>query len=165
MRDLLIPEGWTASNSRGYATVIHPSGVFAIAVAGGDGYTGNEEATPSTRSAKGPATKDAVADNQLTFFDYKPDVFGPLPPSATHHPKQTWILLHCLDRSIGLIRAELSLPADMSAEGFVGIWHERIVLTNIPFEPDASRIDITPIPDSGADSGQIDIPVRRKAAN
>ncbi len=60
LRDELVPQGWSPGERRNYATVVNPSGTFAIAVAGGNAATGQREATLRTRTEKGPATKEAV---------------------------------------------------------------------------------------------------------
>ena len=164
-RALSIPVGWTTSNARGYPITVHSSGEFAVVVAGGDANTGIEHLTPATRSAKGPATRDAIDENQLSFYTYMPEVFGTPPVLATHNPRMTWVLLHYRDGDAGVIRAELSLPTDMTAEGFVGTWRERIILREISFGPGGGR-DIEPDGDSGGeDTGEIDIPIGRKAAS
>jgi hypothetical protein len=107
---------------------------------------------PSTRAEKGPATRDAVLSNQLTFADVSEDF--PRPESVPG--MQTWLLLHHADEAAEEIRLELSLPADMTADGFVVRWHERIILTSVPFTPQPLA---TPEPESE----EIDIKIERRA--
>jgi hypothetical protein len=130
IRDRLMPLNWERDNARNYATTIHPSGRFAIAACGGDANTGLRDKTPSTRSDKGPATKGAIADNQLSFADYSSEFTDDFP-----RPKQTWLLLYYRDERTQETRVELSLPVAMSDEGFVSSWRERIILSAIPFVP------------------------------
>lgn len=148
LRDRLVPGGWEMSNARNYATVIHPQGGFAVAVAAGDANTGRPDLTPSTRTEKGPATRDAVHQNQLTFAD----VSESFPRPKKEPGKQTWLLLHYADEEAEEIRAELSLPVHMGAQGHVTAWRERIILRPIPFT--------TNPPEEGEDGGDLDIAVK-----
>jgi hypothetical protein len=148
LRDRLVPAGWEISNASNYATVIHPGGGFAIAVAAGNVHTGVGDANPSTRAEKGPATRSAVQENQLTFFDVRES----FPPPRREPGKQTWLLLHYADEEAGEIRAELSLPADMTDDGYVADWRERIILEPVPFGQ-------ATLPREGGDSGEIDIEI------
>ncbi len=152
LRDRLVPRGWKPSNARNYATVVSPSGTHAIAVAGGDVHTGIPLKTPSTRREKGPATRDAIEQNQLTFSDRDPT----FPRAPAPSPSQTWLLVHCEDRSKDEVRLELSLPSAMTAEGVVTAWRERIILRPLRFG------ESTPsIPDDPADDPDVEIERRR----
>jgi hypothetical protein len=153
LRDHLVPLGWTNSNARNYATVITPDGSFAITVAAGDSNTGRTQdgVVPTTRSEKGPATRDAVNRNQLSFADISEDFPRPK-PSAT----QTWLVLHHADETAGEIRIELSLPASMTKDGFVTEWRERIILTPIPLN---AALETTAEPEVG---DEIEVNVERR---
>lgn len=129
LRDSLVPQGWKASNARNYATVIHPRGTYAIAVAAGNSNTGVSDESPSTRAEKGPATRDAVHLNQLTFWDISESFPRPELVPGT----QTWLLLHYADEETEEIRLELSLPAGMTSDGHVTVWQERLILSPVPF--------------------------------
>lgn len=138
LRDQLLPRAWVRNNARNYATVVSPDGSVSIAVAAGDVFTGIRDESPSTRTEKGPATRDAVSRNQLSFVDLEPTFRGLVEMPGI----QTWLLLHYVDDQAQEIRLELSLPASMSDEGFVSTWRERIVLTPIPLvEQTPSVID------------------------
>jgi len=50
LREELLPVGWTRSDERNYALVLHPDGVIAINVATGDSGTGRPDAVPTYRS-------------------------------------------------------------------------------------------------------------------
>ncbi len=157
LRDRLIPRGWAYSNPRSYALTTEPGGSFAIAVAGGDASTGREE-TPTTRSEKGPATRDAIYGNlqhQLAEVDPQfPRVDKPL-------TIQTWILLYCIDDHLNEIRMELSLPSGMDHDGFVTSWRERIILPTEPFGAPSKSVDQ---PQDGGDQGEVIVEVERRAA-
>ncbi len=61
------------------------------------------------------------------------------------------------------MRAELSLPADMTKDGFVVQWQERIILPSIDLGLEGQQgigKDNPPVPDS---EEEIDIPVQKKA--
>jgi hypothetical protein len=152
LRESLVPLGWTRDNSNNYATVVSPGGDTALAVAAADAGTGRSSSTPSTRSAKGPATKDAVHRNQLSFADVV--VAFPKPQEASG-ASRTWLLLHHVDEDAEEIRAELSLPSHMDGNGYVDSWLERIILAPIPHLPE---------PLEASDVGEeIDIPVERRS--
>src|ERR1700756_5243331 len=53
LREQLLPMGWTRSDEKNYALVIHRDGSMAINVATGDLGTGQVDATPSNKAAKG----------------------------------------------------------------------------------------------------------------
>ncbi len=158
LRDLLIPHGWTKENSQNYATTVHPSKGWAIAVSQGDSRTGNPDMTPATRAEKGPATEKVVSVNQSGFASISAD------PNWRSPERQTWILLLYQDEDADEVRAELSLPVVMNPEGYITEWSERIMLSS----PD-SRLgaDLNPAALGGGsaddDSGDIDIPVELKA--
>ena len=155
LRDLLLPQGWKRSNERNYAITIDPTGTYAIAVAAGDDHTGEADKDPSTRSEKGSATKDAVAENQLTFSLIDKDFPRAAEPGS--NPKQTWILLYFIDEDADEIRCEISLPARLSDDGHVNSWRERVILRAIEFaEPPPQKTDHM------ADD-EIDVPVERRA--
>jgi len=153
LRDRLVPLGWQANNSRNYATVVKPDGSIALAAAAGDAWTGKHGPNqhPSTRSAKGPATRDAVGLNVQLRFE---DISGSFPPAQPVSGVETWLLLFYWDESAEEIRVELSLPKEMNQQGYVTAWHERIILTPIPLPSQPSQADQ---PDSGDDETNIDI--------
>jgi hypothetical protein len=147
LRDRLVPRGWRSENKQNYATVVHPEGHHAITVAAGDAHTGIPDRTPTTRTEKGPVTREAVNGNQLHFGEIV-ESFRPF----VH--RQTWLLLHYFDEETDEIRMELALPTDMTADGFVGAWLERIIL---------SPVALSPNPGTDVDTEeQIDVDVQRR---
>lgn len=155
LRDQLIPLGWRRSNARNYATVVHPTGAFAIAVAGGDSNTGRTDGDvqPATRTEKGPATKEVIAQNQYAFADEDPS----FPDTRLSASSMTWLLLLFVDEVAGETRCELSLPRSMTEEGLVVGWHERIVLPSVP-------IGVVPTFPERHEDEDVDIDVRRREA-
>lgn len=159
LRDEYVPLGWSVGRVRNYDTVVHPDGLLAIAVAAGDTATGQSGATPMTRSDKGPATVQAIAENQLSFADI-PGIDSTADwPVATQQPKQTWILLHNINWDAGEVHLELSLPNGMTPDGHISSWTERIILT--PFSFDGATASLTP---NAGDDEPLDIPVEPKAS-
>jgi len=157
LREYLLPE-WERSDENNYSLVINPTGTIAIAVATGDEGTGRQDATPTTKSSKGPSTVEAVASNQLQLdlpFVFPP-VEVPARPAAADKQRMTWILL--VHRAQGEVRCELSLPSSMGTDGRVDRWEERIILKAIPTDPEV--MEITPpqpqLPD-------INVDVKRRA--
>lgn len=143
LREYLLPE-WDRSDENNYSLVINPGGTIAIAVATGDDGTGRQDATPTTKSSKGPSTVEAVTTNQLQLdlpFVFPP-VQAPDRPASSEKQRMTWIFL--VHRAQGEVRCELSLPSSMGADGRVDRWQERIILKAIP--TDAEVMEITPPP-------------------
>jgi hypothetical protein len=153
LRDRLVPLGWQANNERNYATVVKPDGSIALGAAAGDAWTGKHGPNqhPSTRSAKGPVTREAVGVNVQLHFE---DISSSFPPARRVSGKATWLLLFYWDESADEIRVELSLPREMNEQGFVTAWVERIILTPIPL---SSRTTESQQPDSGEDETNIDV--------
>ena len=153
LRDQLVPRGWTKQNTQNYPTTVHSSGAWAIAVAGGDSRTGLPDKTPATRSEKGPVTREVIDQNQLSFAGISAEFARPR--------RQTWLLLHNVDEVSGELRAELSLPAEMTDDGYVVEWQVRIIL-----EPPSKSLLGQPDANAGAgpnDQDVIDVPVRKRA--
>jgi hypothetical protein len=92
----------------------------------------------------------AVYDNamQLHLFEIAPAATT----TTSTSPVITWYLLFNRDRDV--LRAELSLPANISSQGCVQDFVERIIL-----EP----IDLTrSIPSRNVGNDSVDVPIRRK---
>ena len=106
--------------------------------------TGRQDATPTTKSSKGPSTVEAVTTNQLQLD--LPFVFPPVQaqdrPASSEKQRMTWIFL--VHRAQGEVRCELSLPSSMGTDGRVDRWQERIILKAIP--TDVEVVEITPPP-------------------
>ena len=158
LRDQLAPLGWKPDHTNNYETTVHPLGSHAIAVTSGNRDTGNPDKAPSTKRDRGPATRGAVDMNvQLSYLDAlgegaAPRGLRPLPVPRWH----TWLLLHFIDWTAEEVRYELSLPFEMTSEGYVHEWQHRVILAAIPFNRD-------PLPHDDADDEDLDIPVIRKA--
>jgi hypothetical protein len=148
LRDTLVPQGWKSQSTYNYPTVVSPDRSVAVSVAGGDYFTGRSDGVPSTRSSKGPVTRAAVIQNQLTFAELDPS-FADLNPA----PTTTWLLLHHYDQEAKEVRVELSLPAGLDADDVVTAWHERILL-----EPLTTAYE----PPDTSEEVDIDIPLTRR---
>ena len=151
LREAIMPDGWTRSDDRNYALVISPDGAMAINVATGDMGTGRPDANPSNKAPKGVSTADAISVNQVQL-----ELPLPLPellPRRGEGPLTWFLLLH---RTAGEIRCELSLPLEMSVDGRITRWQERIILTATPLDGETVEIVAPQGPD-------LDIAVKRKA--
>lgn len=154
LRDGKKTAGWTADSGSNYETVVHPSNSHAVALASGTADTGRANATPRTKTPKGPATSRVVARNvQLSFAGADP-AFGETP--VEDEKRATWLLLHFYDKAAEEIRCELSCPSEMTGKQVTG-WSERILLEPVPFSIDLD-IDI-----DDDDEGDIDIDVSRRS--
>ena len=152
LRDGLLPISWTRSDEKNYALVVHPDGSMAINVATGDAGTGLPTANVSNKAPKGVSTADAISVNQVQLeLDLPvPDI----PHIRGDEGPLTWFLL--LHRAGTEVRSELSLPSQISPDGRITRWQERIMLPFVPL--DESEIEIvTPM---GRD---LHIDVKRKA--
>lgn len=154
LREKLLIEGWSKSDDGNYCVVISPDASIAIAAASGCENTGNPNLLPTTRSAKGPNTVDAVLVNAMQL--HLPGIVQP-PRSEAVDGRVTWLLLfHCDEREL---RAELSLPASMGDDGRPNAWKERIILPAIPLDPILPDV----APDFGPDF-EIDVKRRQSPA-
>lgn len=157
IRQLLAPAGWTPCDRRNYSRVLSPNERIAITVATGDLHTGNIGLSePATRYPKGPATRDAVEDNQLSLLPLVPAE----DPDADEESivAQTWILLLSTDDQE--LTYELSLPAEQDGEGRVVAWSERIIFSPIEIAALPAR-DGDAADDDDEDDGDIDVPIER----
>lgn len=154
MRLLLKPLGWSNDEPHNQPLAVAPSGLVAVTVANADEVTGIVGPPyPKTNAAKGKRTRDAVHQNQASFFDVRPE----LTPQAI----RTWFLLIHVDRSTGEVRGEISLPLGLDLDGHPTWWQERIILPPIDgtFAPEPTQIG----PKAGNEAPtQIDVPVARR---
>lgn len=138
LREQLIPAGWTRCNDDNFPLTISPDGSLAIAVATADDVTGTIEGEPSTRSAKGSTTFEAVEANvlQLTLnlrFEEVEEQEKQQQEKQAAPLRATWFLL--MHRAGHEVRCELSLPSTFNEQGRLVGWSERILLRPIPLDP------------------------------
>lgn len=152
LREGLLPLGWVRSDEKNYALVLHPDGSMAINIASGDAGTGIPTASVSNKAPKGISTADAISVNQVQLeLDLPvPD----MPHVRGDEGPLTWFLL--LHRSNDEARCELSLPSQLSVDGRITRWQERIMLPSIPLD----GADVEIVAPQGPD---LDIDVKRKA--
>jgi hypothetical protein len=135
IREQLLPRGWTRMDEDNLPLTVNPPRNIAISVSTGDENTGIVDATPSTRSTKGPRTANAVIVNALQL-----SLFGnvPLRPEELKRSNgvMTWILLFHRDVTAQETRFELSRPVKMDSDGHVDVWVERIIFPALPFGTD-----------------------------
>ncbi len=156
LRDRMVPSGWKARGVRGQALTTSADGSVSVVVAAGDENTGRLGDSPTTRSAKGPATKDAVAWNQRSFAEISADFAKAAPDRST---ARTWALLYFIDEEEDEVRVELSLPTHIRENGFVAEWHERIILPAVELSTPPSAPH-----DELEDEHEETVPVHRRSA-
>ena len=143
---------WTPNNDGNYCVALSPDESVAVAVSTGNENTGRSNATPTTKSRKGPRTAEVVAANQL-LLDLRIPGEDPFSVDSNLGQRETWMLLIHMDREE--VRSELSLPLDIDQFDFVTGWRERIILPTIDFNPEQVVLPVDDSPD-------IDIEVRRR---
>lgn len=155
LREQLLKGGWTRSEEGNWSITVHPNDRMVIAVATGDEKTGDPNGIPMTKSPKGPNTVQAVATNVHLA---QGDLFAELIPNQKgldEESRLTWLLL--VSSQEGRVRSELSLP--VTCNGKVDGWKERIILSDIPTDPEPYVNPLPLLPNAP----DIDIPVKRKA--
>lgn len=153
LREQLAPMGWLRNDENNYSRTLHPEGHISIAVATGNEATGVAGESPITKSVKGPSTIEAVEANRLQAW--LPSMEPPTVSTGEDEVQPTtWLLL--IHHAINEIRAELSLPFEIGADGRISGWQERILLRPIPLDPEPLVIAPPPLPD-------VDVEIRRKA--
>lgn len=112
VRDNLAPLGWTRSELKNYSRAADAAGRVAIAVAAGNEETGRAEGNPSTKTAKGARTVEAVVVNQVQLQLFENP--APAEPGEGEDERVTWLLL--MYRTESEIRCELSLPVAIGTD-------------------------------------------------
>lgn len=128
LRDDLPITVWRKSDSD-LSLVVNGFKRIVICVAGGNENTGNPDAVPCSKRPVGMATRRAIDRNRQGVLDLKYTDPQQVPPSncITH------LLLR--NRINEKIFWELSVPDELSVEGFVVGWSERIIFPPITLEP------------------------------
>lgn len=152
LRDLMVPEGWQKLDEGQYELTVNPSGTMAIAVASGDDNVAQIERTPSNKSPKGRHTIAAIESNRQA--DMFPDLL-PVKKKDFEVVRDTWVLLHRVTKDG--IHSELSRPTEISDDGMIAWWSERILLGKIELDGDPVQITAPDQPD-------IDIFISKKSA-
>jgi hypothetical protein len=151
LRDQLVPK-WTAKDERNQPLVINARDTIAITALSGDEKTGTDE-TPSTRSPKGPVTAEAVEVNSAqASFAFMQDASA-LMKSSKEAGRTLWIFLIHKDFRKRELRSELSRPLDMSEDGYIDKWGNRIIFPAIPFDTGDADTDSPNSPNTGNDNG------------
>ena len=143
-RCLSLNAGFAIDRTDNFETTVHKDKGLAIAVMGGDEFTGYRGGRdPRVRRKRGPVTHKRVTANHLgmePLFSYGPrgDAAGELTSW------RTWILL--VRATDDLLYLELSQPIGFSDSGLVSDWIERILLPPLSISG-----EVTPIDDDGGD--------------
>jgi hypothetical protein len=125
--DQLVPAGWQRIDESMLPLIINRSGTIALSAASGNENTGNPKEDPLTSSSKGPRTMIAIFANRRQLVI--PEVLS-VAEMPEIQARSTWWLLAHRDIAAREIRAELSRPIRMDAEGRIDGWAERIILSS-----------------------------------
>ncbi len=124
MSETLAQQGWERINPDHQPTIVHPSHEHALVITGGNSGTGLAYANPTNKNPKGRSIRNAVTGNKESVL-FRPQDVQPVLGGL----RQTWVLLTYIgDR--GQLRAEVSLPGDMTGEQITK-WIHRIILPEI----------------------------------
>jgi hypothetical protein len=157
---LIISDWGTKLNEMNLPLVINMARTMAITASSGDADTGIEDGFPTTRSAKGPRTADAVRVNKrqqkFSFMEDPAQIAAAIKVPG----RATWIFLVYRDMRRGEIRSELSHPVSMSTDGHVNKWAERIIFPPIPFETNPSMLGDEQ--GTGGQSPEISVEIKKR---
>jgi len=147
--------GWRIDRTNNFETVAHPRRGIAVAVVGGDEFTGwRGDKDPKVRRKRGPITTKRVRDNYLGMEPLFP-MKTLLASDESSDSWQTWFfLIRATDEALWL---ELSHPIGLDNAGYVSAWSERIILPRLPVSG-----GVTPIPDDGEDEGEGPFTIAKK---
>jgi hypothetical protein len=157
LREELASLGFEAADISGLATTCNRERKVAIVVVSGDDGTGDADGeSPHSKYRKGPLMIKVVGQNaeQLDLFSLME--MAPAPTATKPDEPATWILLVHRAPGTNEIRAELSLPREMSKDAKVTGWAKRIILKPIPSGETDSPGPTAPVTDP------VDVPVGRK---
>ena len=166
-RELLVPSGWDYVE-QSLSLTFNRELSIAIAVSSGTSQVGDRDRHPSFKYPKGPTTQAAVVSNaiQLGLFDNVSDFqelsSSPIPKSINLDAFQTWWLLHHVDHRKEEMRAELSLPVVIRADGDINEWRIRIILEPISFDSAAHGKGAQSF-DESRNGPDFNVEVRKKA--
>lgn len=146
LRRGLADDGWTLNDDRNSPRVVDPFGKLAVVPVSGTADTGLAEGMPRTANPRGAASSRAVAINGQLEFSMTVAFRADMAAEKAGGIK-TWFLLYYRGDDDEL-RAELSLPVDITDKGFIDSWLERIILPTRTFGADLALPN-----DAGGDDG------------
>ena len=123
LRDQFAPAGWTVHRPGGLEVVRRPDKAVQITPSLGTENVGViTGVSPKWARKRGVSTKKAIDENQMSLADLAPG-------EPAFRPIQTWWLMYhpFLAHGEKVLRAEISLPIEMSAKGVV-LWAYRVFL-------------------------------------
>ena len=136
VRQMLKVKGWSPLDLRGLPMACHGEAGISIVVTSGDKNTGIREGEPSSRNPKGEATNNYVSHNLDLFTD-------PITEKTDDSlNNKTWVLLYYFDFKTKEVRFELSLPLNLSPNGYFNKWLERHIFEPVAFSDDQQNVDL-----------------------
>jgi hypothetical protein len=146
---------WKVDRTNNFETIVHTRQRLALAVVGGDEFTGwRGHKDPRVRRKRGPITTLRIRDNR--YLGMEPLFAISMPVDLERRRAvQTWFfLIRATDEALWL---ELSRPIGLDVAGYVSAWDERIILSPLPITG-----GVTPIPDDDDDEDDGPIVVSKK---
>ncbi|WOH18077.1 hypothetical protein IRJ34_17235 [Paenarthrobacter sp. GOM3] len=124
LRAQLSEHNWRQADPQNSPRVVSPDGQTSIMVIGGNANTAvSEDVTPGTARRRGPSTAEAVQCNGQQMLD----LIFELPALRQTRKPLIWVLLYHWSKDEPVVRAELSLPAEI-LDGNITQWTHRIFL-------------------------------------
>lgn len=162
LREMTFSRKWKRYRVDNQEGIISPDKKTIIIPCRGDEETGNVDGGPKTSRPRGATYRQAVEGNQLAFkLEFESSAAGPAEPAdadgQAEATRRVWLFLTYRDRDKREIRAELSLPDEMSGNR-PDNFPIRILLPPEPMEPDVEIGDDR----DNDDDGGIEVPVARR---
>jgi hypothetical protein len=133
-----LQQGWDIGRTKNYDTSFNLGKRMAIAVVGGDEFTGVlGKKDPRVRRKRGPVTESRVKHN---FLQTVLEPFTDEVAVETDEDCDTWFLLIYADENA--IYIELSLPILLDSKGYISEWDERIVLDRLEIVGGVTPLDL-----------------------
>jgi hypothetical protein len=149
---------WTYRNPRNLPLTINEPLAVAFVATSGDGGTGDPKWSPCTKYAKGVAVAKVVEQNeQLALFSEVDAQVGKAlgEVAAESNGLRTWIFLYRV--TVEGIFSELSLPRNITDDGFIDKWRERIIVPMYSFGDTVRATEARP-----DDGGDVTVTVERR---
>jgi hypothetical protein len=128
LRDELVPRGWKKATQFGVELVCSPDGSCTVITRGGDSGVGDDkmfsQPDPQPKRKLGDGARGAITAS----LALNPDWLNVEAEDQTRTSDMWMLLVH---RDKDCVRAELSLPTGVTADGDVLGWRERIILPEI----------------------------------
>jgi len=139
-RCIHLGTGWEIDRTNNFETTVNRDHFMAIAVMGGDEYTGYRgDKMPRVRRRRGPVTQARIRRN-VVVMDPLFKMPGESNDSSEASLPPVWLLL--IRAAEDWLYLELSLPTLVNESGYVVGWAERVLLPKIETTGGVTPIEI-----------------------